>query len=350
MNETTALFLVGATISFSVVADDEFDVNDISFLPYVGVKAGLLLADDASYQASDPQNTTTGIYAGIQINKQWSWDLGYQHQSQLESDQDVKVDVSLIESAIRYDYYFNEQYRLYGRLGAVYWDIDKSVPRLRPTYSGQGYSPTAEIGMGYNITPNLKLDLGYQYIHALGSEAIKYYDSHAIIAGLSYRFDRDNKIPIVIQAVESQPYISPVNENTDELNKQENTTKVIVLSQQVFSSLFDFDSDQLTESSKPFLVKLVTMLAKHPSVQIDSVGHTDLTGPELYNQRLSEQRAQAVADYLTELGVEASRINVRGEGALMPVSTNATAEGRARNRRVEIIVPEMSSPTNDNKI
>jgi OmpA-OmpF porin, OOP family len=67
------------------------------------------------------------------------------------------------------------------------------------------------------------------------------------------------------------------------------------------------------------------------------MGYTDSIGSDAYNEKLSQRRAEAVKQYLVQKGVDPSRIAVRGLGKTNPVATNATAEGRAENRRVEII-------------
>jgi outer membrane protein OmpA-like peptidoglycan-associated protein len=69
-------------------------------------------------------------------------------------------------------------------------------------------------------------------------------------------------------------------------------------------------------------------------------GHTDSVGSEAYNQGLSERRADAVRDYLMSKGVKASRLTARGYGESRPVASNDTEEGRAENRRVELVVIE----------
>jgi OOP family OmpA-OmpF porin len=73
-------------------------------------------------------------------------------------------------------------------------------------------------------------------------------------------------------------------------------------------------------------------------VDIDVIGHTDSDGTEEYNQALSERRAQAVRDYMVSEGVDPNIIDVSGEGELNPIASNATSEGRALNRRVDIHV------------
>jgi outer membrane protein OmpA-like peptidoglycan-associated protein len=74
------------------------------------------------------------------------------------------------------------------------------------------------------------------------------------------------------------------------------------------------------------------------------VGHTDSTGSDAINNPLSLDRAQAVRDYLTRHGVAGGRIEVEGVGERQPVADNSTAEGRARNRRVEIFLREPKQP------
>lgn len=100
--------------------------------------------------------------------------------------------------------------------------------------------------------------------------------------------------------------------------------------------LFDTNSSALRSSSRATLNELATNFAQYPDNLIIVEGHTDSTGSDAYNQRLSEARASSVADYLIDRGVRAGAITVYGYGELRPKATNDTAEGRQLNRRVEI--------------
>jgi outer membrane protein OmpA-like peptidoglycan-associated protein len=100
--------------------------------------------------------------------------------------------------------------------------------------------------------------------------------------------------------------------------------------------LFDTDSSALRSASRSTLNELATNFAQYPDNVIIVEGHTDSTGSDAYNQRLSEARAASVADYLIDRGVRAGAITVYGYGELRPKATNDTAEGRQLNRRVEI--------------
>jgi OOP family OmpA-OmpF porin len=103
---------------------------------------------------------------------------------------------------------------------------------------------------------------------------------------------------------------------------------------------FDFDKATLKPEAKVILNEAAALLQQHERVIVEVAGHTDSTGPEDYNQGLSERRANAVRDYLVDKGIRASRLTARGYGESRPVASNDTKEGRAENRRVELIVLE----------
>ena len=99
---------------------------------------------------------------------------------------------------------------------------------------------------------------------------------------------------------------------------------------------FDFDRATLKAGMLGILDKVAGMLKASPADEkVEVIGHTDSTGPDAYNQQLSERRAQAVADYLAGKGI--TNMSIKGMGESQPVADNATREGRAMNRRVEII-------------
>jgi len=84
---------------------------------------------------------------------------------------------------------------------------------------------------------------------------------------------------------------------------------------------------------------VATILNRYPQTLVDIVGHADSTGDDAYNQGLSERRASSVAMYLTDRGgVLRGRLYVQGRGETQPIASNDTTEGRAMNRRVEIVL------------
>lgn len=100
---------------------------------------------------------------------------------------------------------------------------------------------------------------------------------------------------------------------------------------------FAFDSASLTNEAKSILNAAVSRINANPSDTISIEGHTDSTGSDAYNSQLSQRRARSVAEYLASKGVSASRLKTIGKGESDPIASNDTREGRAKNRRVEVI-------------
>jgi len=131
-----------------------------------------------------------------------------------------------------------------------------------------------------------------------------------------------------------------LDQQEKELNKIPNTTvtrkedKLVVTMSDAI--LFDVNSAALKPQSMITLDQMADVMVKYPDSDILIKGHTDSTGSEKYNQELSERRSQSVKNYLVSKGVSESRITAIGFGKTMPIASNDTAEGREKNRRVEI--------------
>ena len=103
-------------------------------------------------------------------------------------------------------------------------------------------------------------------------------------------------------------------------------------------AFFDFDKSVLKPEGKAKLDDLVSKVKGINLEVIIAVGHTDSVGSDAYNQKLSVRRSEAVKAYLVSKGIEKNRVYTEGKGEKQPVADNKTAEGRAKNRRVEIEV------------
>ena len=116
--------------------------------------------------------------------------------------------------------------------------------------------------------------------------------------------------------------------------------KKVVVAKEVMGSdaLFDFNKFALKTNSYGKLDKIIATLKNNTDYTVSVEGYTDAIGSEEYNMKLSEKRAQAVADYLLSKGIDRSRIEVIPNGESNPIASNKTASGRAKNRRVEIII------------
>ena len=103
-------------------------------------------------------------------------------------------------------------------------------------------------------------------------------------------------------------------------------------------AFFDFDKSVLKPEGK---AKLDDLAGKVGGINLEvviAVGHTDATGPDGYNQALSNRRAESVKAYLVSKGIESNRVYTEGKGEAQPIADNSTREGRAKNRRVEVEV------------
>ena len=106
---------------------------------------------------------------------------------------------------------------------------------------------------------------------------------------------------------------------------------------------FDTGRSDIKPDLRPILDQFANGLSGQPNTEVRIIGHTDNVGSDAVNDPLSLQRAQSTKDYLTARGVSPSRITVQGRGEHEPIASNATAEGRAQNRRVEIYLAERSA-------
>jgi len=100
---------------------------------------------------------------------------------------------------------------------------------------------------------------------------------------------------------------------------------------------FAVDKADILPDSQPQIEQVLALLREDPSLRLSIDGHTDATGDAAHNQRLSEARAKSVVAALASQGIEASRLEAKGHGQSQPVADNDTDEGRAKNRRVELV-------------
>ncbi len=193
------------------------------------------------------------------------------------------------------------------------------------TLNATGWSPMGELGVSYELNPDVRLSMGYQYIGGIGDSKTGDYDSYALIAGLSYTFGSQKQD---LLTTETSEMVMP--------------PRAFVFSAQSLgeSYAFNTNSAELGRVFKAALKQVADILTTYPQSQVLIVGHTDSVGAELANQALSERRAQSVADILERMGVKASQIQATGKGETSPIKNNDTKEGRALNRRVELTIPE----------
>lgn len=104
------------------------------------------------------------------------------------------------------------------------------------------------------------------------------------------------------------------------------------------SILFDFDSAKIRPDAERTLTDVSNVIKAYADRPVRVEGHTDSVASDAYNQKLSESRAQSVANWLSAHGVPSQRLKTAGHGESKPVASNETSEGRQLNRRVEIVI------------
>jgi outer membrane protein OmpA-like peptidoglycan-associated protein len=186
-----------------------------------------------------------------------------------------------------------------------------------------GYQAIA--GVRYNATPNVAVDLDYRYLATTdasfrvpGAPAIKYtsgYDTHTLMASLVYRFGPP---PAPVAAPAVMPAPGPV-------------------ARRVFLVFFDWDRATITAEGMRIVQQAAEAYKSGAPVQLQVTGYTDASGSAGYNQRLSERRANAVADALARSGVQRNDMMVSGRGKNDLRVPTADGVREPQNRRVEII-------------
>jgi len=163
-------------------------------------------------------------------------------------------------------------------------------------------------------------------------------DPEAYVAGaalggaLGYFFCREKPVPTPVAAAPApapKPAPPPPPPPAPEAG-----TKIVSLD----GTNFDFNKSTLRPDAIAKLDHAAQVMNDNPSIKVNVEGHTDSVGSDAYNQGLSERRAKAAVDYLVSKGVDSSRLIPTGYGESRPVATNDTDEGRAQNRRVDLIV------------
>jgi OOP family OmpA-OmpF porin len=154
-----------------------------------------------------------------------------------------------------------------------------------------------------------------------------------------------DKCPSTPRGVEVDPQGCPLDSDADRvpdyLDKCPNTPKGATVNEVGCWTLqavmlFDTNSSYMRDEASPLLDEVITILKKNPEIEVEIQGHTDNTGSAEYNQWLSERRAKRVMEYLVQNGIDSERLEAKGYGLAQPVASNATEEGRAQNRRVEL--------------
>ncbi|HDR1224444.1 TPA: porin OmpA [Pasteurella multocida] len=346
----TAIALTIAALAAASVAQAAPQPNTF----YVGAKAGWASFHDGLNQAKyleAPEATfgfkrnsvTYGVFGGYQITDNFAVELGYDDFGRAklriaETDQKAR-DVAKHTNhgahlSLKASYPVVDGLDVYARVGAALIRSDYKVydhsdpaklPQLKRTHSTQ-VSPVFAGGLEYAFMPELALRVEYQWVNNVGKlkdvdgNRVDYRpDIGSVTAGLSYRFGQSVYVPEVV-------------------------SKTFTLNSDV---TFGFDKADLKPAAQNVLDGIYGEIAQLKSASVAVAGYTDRLGSDAYNLKLSQRRADTVANYLVAKGVAQNAISATGHGEANPVTGNKcdSVKGRkaliaclADDRRVEIAV------------
>ncbi|MGR5297776.1 OmpA family protein [Vibrio mediterranei] len=326
-----AASIIGAMMALPVIADDGF---------YLGGRLGGSQLSDACNVSAAPctdSGFSAGVYTGYDWNDYIALEFAYDwlgsYETSFVDGAEYRRDANLsaITLAPKFSYPFNDEWAIFGKVGAAYtmYDDRKSTALM------------GGIGLEYDFATAWSGQLEYQRINDAKDDWFN-TDVDTFWLGISYSFGNASGAAATAAAASA----------TQEAPAEEPPVVEAVVMTKTFEQVsgqenFEFNSTQLNENTKSDYDPLIALMQDHPDSTVTITGYTDSSGPEEVNQRISEERAESIAAYLESQGIDRSRMTVSGMGEANPIADNSTKEGRAQNRRVEITVPEFEYTTEE---
>ncbi len=287
----------------------------------------------------DKDDIGAGIYLGYKINDWLAVEGGYDYFGDAKAvypslgDPSIKApysaEVQGIELGLVSQYNLTEKLSILGKVGALGWKADKTGKELDYTVNEEDKDISLMLGAGleYRLSHNWGARLEYQWFDNVGGKDTGGSDINFLTVGLNYTFGSKEE---------------PVSKSVEPIPTKVIEAQVLTFNEFNGEALFAFDSSELSVNAKSYLRDVLLRLQKSEQSELIIIGHTDSLGSESYNKELSTRRAESVAYYFQSQGISKSRIQVEGKGETSPIADNKTPEGRAMNRRVEIISPSFS--------
>ncbi len=307
----------------AVVAGGSALLNSAQAEMYIGGKVGMSTLDDACYLNSpcDDEAFAAGVHVGYGFSDYFDLEFGTDflgnYEGNFKSGNGVNTidgDLWAVTLAPKLNLPLSDSFNLFAKIGGAYMMSGDEKDIV----------PTGSLGAEYALNRNWSLRAEYQRYQDMSDDVVKDMDANFFGVGVNYTFAA---APVVAAVVEPEP--EPVL--MTKTHKEE-----------YGAGTFEFDSYALTDTAKGRLDNFIGFMNQYPQSNAEITGYTDSSGPAAYNQKLSERRANAVADYIVGGGIDAGRLTVSGMGEENPVADNSTSEGRALNRRVEVHVPEFT--------
>ncbi|MGR5236433.1 outer membrane beta-barrel protein [Vibrio alfacsensis] len=309
-----ATVLAGGVMSNVAVADT-----------YIGGKLGYNALNDACHLNApcDDESFAASMHLGYNFNEYVAAEYGVDYLGDFTANFDkagkntVDGDLWAITLAPKFNLTVSDSFNLFAKVGAAYMMAGDE----------KDFVPTGSLGAEYKVNYNLSLRAEYQRFEDMSDDIIKDMDANYFGIGFNYKFGSE---PVVVaeEVVEEEEVVE--------------TRPVARIVEQEYPAQVETVRFGL-ESAKPEgetgLSGTIELLNTYPQAQVEITGYSDNTGSEAYNLKLTEKRAQAVAEQFKAEGIAAERMTVKGMGEANPVESNETQEGREANRRVEVVVP-----------
>lgn len=278
----------------------------------------------------DKTDTAGGLYAGYQFNQHFALETAYLHLGDAVAvypigglNQTYTGTMQGIELSAVGLLPLTERFSLFAKGGLYNWYATNES--LYSNNKESGISPTAGLGLSYQLTNSLQARLEYQYFYELGDEEIGGSHGHLTTLGLAYQFGRVKPAPVV-----KQVYV-PIELETFS-----------------FAVLFDFAKSEVLLPDD--LQQVIKRLTTYPQATVELSGYADDKGTETFNIELSKTRVKHISDYLIKQGVKPTQIIEHYLGEAEPVIVNDSAEHRHLNRHVQVVMPTITiHPTQEEK-
>ncbi|CAK3126284.1 OmpA-OmpF porin, OOP family [Vibrio crassostreae] len=315
----------------------------IAATTYVGAKVGMGWLDSACVDGTkcDDDAIGAGIYSGYNFSDKFGIELSSDFLGDYKTSFTKNGTTSQFSDPI-IAISLTPMYRL-----AVQQEFDVFF-KAGPAYISHGGEDDVVLSAGIGLEKQLSSDwavrVEYQHFDDFDDNYVQDLNSNLLSVGLSYNFGTGNTTASAAAAASAaavtQAPSEPITEPETVVIEEEAAVVITKAQTESFSQgTFATNSTELSEEGKTAVQPIVEVLQAHPQSTVNIVGHTDSTGAAEYNMMISKKRAAAVAAYIEEQGIEAERITASGEGEENPIASNATAEGRAQNRRVDATIP-----------
>jgi OOP family OmpA-OmpF porin len=302
--------------------------------------------------STDERDTGYKLFVGKQLNRYLALEFGYFDLGKFSFNSTTSGNGVLNGEAgfrgVNLDLLaqlpLSERLSLLGRVGANYakasthFSGNRLMAVTGPDHSERKLNAKAGLGLEYKLSEALALRgevERYRVNDAVGNRG----DVDLLSVSLVYKLGRPARsAPVYVPPPAAEPAPPPAAEPVPPPpppKAPEPTSEKVSFAAE---TLFDFDKSAVKPTGKGALDDLLRKLQGMNTEVIVTVGHTDSVGSNDYNQKLSLRRAEAVKAYLVSKGVDTSRIYTEGKGETQPMADNATAEGRAKNRRVTVEV------------